>query len=96
MKQPANANAHSVYDYLFIGLGAANSLLILNLYKNGLLDGKTIAVIDPSSKFTDDRTFCFWSTREELVALNLEELVSASWDNIEIAGITKHNIQPLK
>lgn len=82
MKQPANANANSVYDYLFIGLGAANSLLILNLYKNGLLDGKTIAFIDPSSKFTDDRTFCFWSTREELVALNLEELVSASWDNI--------------
>jgi len=96
VKQPANANANSVYDYLFIGLGAANSLLILNLYKNGLLDGKTIAVIDPSSKFTDDRTFCFWSTREELVALNLEELVSASWDNIEIAGVTKHNIQPLK
>ncbi len=96
MKQSANENATCAYDYLFVGLGAANSLLILSLYENGLLDGTTIAIIDPSSKFTDDRTFCFWSTHEELIALSLEELVSASWDHIEIAGITKQNIHPLK
>jgi lycopene beta-cyclase len=95
MKQPALANTSSVYDFLFIGLGAANSLLILSLYKNGLLDGKTIAIIEPSSKCTDEKTFCFWSTKEELFALNLEELASHSWKQIEITGITKQNIQPL-
>ena len=95
MKQPALANTYSVYDFLFIGLGAANSLLILSLYKNGLLDGKTIAIIEPRSKLTDDKTFCFWSTKEELFSLNLEELVSCSWQQIEITGIAKQNIQPL-
>lgn len=95
MKQSALANTYSVYDFLFIGLGAANSLLILSLYKNGLLEGKTVAIIDPSSKLTDEKTFCFWSTKEELLNLNLEELVSCSWQQIEITGITKQNIQPL-
>lgn len=95
MKQSALANTYSVYDFLFIGLGAANSLLILSLYQNGLLEGKTVAIIDPSSKLTDEKTFCFWSTKEELLNLNLEELVSCSWQQIEITGITKQNIQPL-
>lgn len=95
MKQSALANTYSVYDFLFIGLGAANSLLILSLYKNGLLQGKNLAIIDPSSKLTDEKTFCFWSTKEELLNLNLEELVSCSWQQIEITGITKQNIQPL-
>ncbi|MDA9782990.1 beta-carotene 15,15'-dioxygenase, Brp/Blh family [Vicingaceae bacterium] len=95
MKQPDLANTSSVYDFLFIGLGGANSLLILNLYKNGLLDGKTIAVIEPSRKLTDEKTFCFWSTKEELFTLNLEELVSHSWKQIEITGITTQSIQQL-
>ena len=95
MKQTALANTFSAYDFLFIGLGAANSLIILSLHKNGLLDGKTIAIIDPSSKLTDEKTFCFWSTKEELTTLNLEELVSYSWQQSEIPGIAKQNIQPL-
>ncbi|MFT6243385.1 MAG: lycopene beta-cyclase [Crocinitomicaceae bacterium] len=96
MKQPAISKAPSAYDFLFIGLGAANSLLILSLYKNGLLDGKTIAIIEPSNKLTNDKTFCFWSTKEELFTLNLEKLVSFSWEHIEITGVSKQNIQPLK
>lgn len=95
MKQTTIANTSSLHDFLFIGLGAANSLMILNLHKNGLLDGKTIAIIEPSSKLTDEKTFCFWSTKEELYYLNLEELVSSSWQQIEITGIVKENIQPL-
>lgn len=87
--------ASLVHDFLFIGLGAANSLLILSLYKNGLLEGKTIAIIEPSSKLTDEKTFCFWATKEELFTLNLEDLVSCGWQQIEITGIIKQNIQPL-
>tara|TARA_R110002049_G_scaffold194392_2_gene363280 strand:+ start:7971 stop:10001 length:2031 start_codon:yes stop_codon:yes gene_type:complete len=96
MKESSKLTNHLNYDFLFIGLGAANSLLILSLYKNKLLEGKNIAIIDPSKKLTDDKTFCFWSTKEELHELNIEELVSHSWDHIEIKEITKQNINPLK
>jgi len=96
VKQQSSTSISPIYDFLFIGLGAANSLLILSLYKNGLLDGKTIAIIDPSNRLTDEKTFCFWSTREELFALNLQELASRSWQQIEIKGITKESIQPLR
>lgn len=95
MKQTALANTFSVHDFLFIGLGAANSLLILSLHKNGLLHGKKIAIIEPSTKLTDEKTFCFWSTKEELATLNLVELVSYSWQQIEIPNSAKQNIQPL-
>jgi len=83
------------YDFLFVGLGAANCLLIISLYNNGLLKGKTIAIIEPESKSTNDRTFCFWATDDELAKLNLKTLVSYSWDVIEIRGITKQQIKPL-
>ena len=87
---------HLKYDLLFIGLGAANCLLILRLCNSGLLAGKTIAVVEPDSKSTNDRTFCFWATENELATLNLQSLISYSWNCIEITGITKQQINPLR
>jgi lycopene beta-cyclase len=87
---------YNKYDFLFIGLGAANCLLILRLFDEGLLTNKTIAIIEPNSKTQNDRTFCFWATPQELVNLKLEKLVSYKWDNIEIGGITKQTIAPLQ
>jgi len=83
------------FDFLFIGLGAANCLLILRLQEEGLLIGKTIAIIEPDSKSTNNRTFCFWSSEDECIKLNLKKLVSYSWDNIKIGGMTTQEITPL-
>ena len=83
------------YDYLFVGLGAANSLLILRLHDEGLLVGKKIAIIEPDTKAINDRVFCFWATDEELAELHVQSLVSKRWDHIEINGVTKQAIQPL-
>jgi len=96
MKEPGITNLPIEFDYLFIGLGAANCLLILRLYENGLLIGKTIAIIEPESKSTNDRTFCFWATEDELSELHLKPLVSYSWNYIEIGGIAKQGIKPLR
>ncbi|MDZ4667493.1 MAG: beta-carotene 15,15'-dioxygenase, Brp/Blh family [bacterium] len=83
------------FDYLFIGLGAANCLLILRLHDNNLLAGKSIAIIEPGSKSTNDRTFCFWASEHECAKLKLQSLVSHSWSCIEIGNITKQHIDPL-
>ncbi len=95
MKETVINTSNSIFDFLFIGLGAANCLLILRLHENNLLLGKTVGIIEPNSKKTNDRTFCFWSTEEELLNLKLKSLISYSWDCIEISGITKQEIKPL-
>jgi lycopene beta-cyclase len=96
MKVSGVEKSTASYDFLFIGLGAANCLIILNMYKNGLLANNSIAIIEPGNKLTNDKTFCFWVTEEELIKLNLKPLVSHSWDFIEIKGIAKQLINPLR
>lgn len=82
-------------DFLFIGLGAANCLLLLKMSENNLLSNKKIAVIEPHSKNTNDRTFCFWATQEELLKLKIEDLVSSTWNQIKVNGMDKQSITPL-
>jgi len=84
------------YDFAFIGFGAANCLLLLRLIDTGVLRNKSIAVIEPSSKTKNDRTFCFWSTEKELEELHLTDLVSHSWNKIEIGNIKTTNIHPMR
>jgi lycopene beta-cyclase len=88
------SNMNIEVDFLFIGLGAANSLLLLNLFEKGLLKDKKIAVIEPSSKNVNDRTFCFWTSEEEVSELNLQQLISSSWSHINVNGLKQH-ITPL-
>ncbi|MEN9348349.1 MAG: hypothetical protein RLZZ77_1860 [Bacteroidota bacterium] len=82
-------------DFLFIGLGASNSLLMLKMHEIGLLDGKKIAVIEPNLEVLNDRNFCFWATEEELLQLNLQGLISSRWQNMEVAGRTSQSIAPV-
>jgi lycopene beta-cyclase len=83
------------FDFLFIGLGAANCLLLLNMYENDLLRDKKIAIVEPDSKNVNDRTFCFWASEEELITLNLATLVSSKWKQIKVAGRESQSISPL-
>jgi lycopene beta-cyclase len=90
-----STNSPETFDFLFIGLGAANCLLLLRMHANGLFQGKTMAIIEPNNKSSNDRTFCFWATEEEVSNLGLQNLISHRWENIEINGITKQAIAPL-
>jgi lycopene beta-cyclase len=87
-------NETATFDYLFIGMGAANSLLLLKMHQYNLLTGKKIAIIEPNDKLVNDRNFCFWSTEEELQQLNLSQLVSTKWQNIQVADREIQNIAP--
>jgi len=63
-------------------MGCANSLLLHVLHRNGLLANSRILVCDPAPKTTNDRTFCFWLSPEELKENGLESLVEYSWDQV--------------
>ena len=82
-------------DFLFIGLGAANCLLLIKMFENGLLGNKKIAIIEPDNKSANDRTFCFWSTQEDLEKLELKDLVSSTWSNIKVSDRDTQTIAPL-
>ncbi len=84
------------FDLVFIGMGAANSLLFLQLARSGNLFNKRIAIIEPDLKQTNDRTFCFWSYDEEIKRLNLEPLISHSWSKSTSASRFNESIAPYK
>jgi lycopene beta-cyclase len=90
----SNNSIESV-DFLFIGMGAANCLLLLKMYEKNLLQDKKITIIEPSCKIVNDRNFCFWSTEEEILALNLGNLVSAKWKQIKVADREHQTISPI-
>lgn len=89
-------NLTQSFDYLFIGLGAANSLLVLKLHENGLLYNKKIAIIEPNLNNLNDRNFCFWATENEVSSLNLSNVICSKWNNIIVACREKQSILPLK
>ncbi|WP_282124683.1 lycopene cyclase family protein [Algibacter mikhailovii] len=50
----------SYYDYIIIGNGLAGLQLALKMAEDHFFDSKTIALIDPSNKNTNDKTWSFW------------------------------------
>ncbi len=77
---------NQAFDYAFLGMGCANSLLVMALHKRGLLNSAQILVLEPAQKVRNDRTFCFWLSPEELKQVGLEKLISHSWDRVSCNG----------
>ncbi len=51
------------YDYIIVGNGLAGLQLALALSKDLFFKEKQIALIDPSTKTTNDKTWSFWETK---------------------------------
>ncbi len=52
------------FDYIIIGNGLAGLQLALGFANESFFDSKSIALIDPSSKTTNDKTWSFWEKGE--------------------------------
>ncbi|MFM6946920.1 MAG: beta-carotene 15,15'-dioxygenase, Brp/Blh family [Flavobacteriales bacterium] len=83
---------HTTYDYAFIGMGCANSLILMELNRHGLLANKRIVIYEPDQKVANDRTFCFWLEPDKLKVLALDQLATHSWSNVRINAL---EAQPL-
>lgn len=83
-------------DYLFIGAGASTTLLLQSLKNKGLLKGKSIVIIDPDSKKNNDKTYCFWSTDEELVFSDCKHLINHTWSKAHVNDCEIADISPLR
>jgi lycopene beta-cyclase len=82
-------------DYLFVGLGASNCLLILEFEKKRLLDGKKIIILEPHQKNKKDKTYCFWSTSDNVEKIIPLDFIDKEWDRVIINGKVQ-SLNPLK
>ena len=82
-----------VYDFLFIGLGACNSLILLSLLKKKCLLNKEVAIIEADDKDTNDKTYCFWAAPSDSIVLELASIISHSYTKIEVNQSTSQNIE---
>jgi lycopene beta-cyclase len=65
-----------LFDYIFIGLGASNSLILLSLLKKSYHLGKKIAVLEASEKNSNDKTYCFWASPQDDIVKDLGLIIS--------------------
>ena len=84
------------YDYAFIGLGAANSLLIKNLHQNNLLKGKSILIFEPDEKNWNDKSFCYWANPKENNTLGISDLSKVCWNEIKVNQAPSEKLNNLK
>ncbi|MCF4102489.1 lycopene cyclase family protein [Gillisia sp. M10.2A] len=67
------------FDYIIIGGGLAGLQLALAFHKDDFFSNKRIAIIEPSSKKSNDKTWCFW------------EKGPGKWDSLITKRWTKAN-----
>jgi lycopene beta-cyclase len=65
------------YDYMITGMGCAGLSLAVHMQRAGLLNDKTLLMIDRDPKSVNDRTWCFWETGTG----PFESVVSHRWDS---------------
>ncbi|MFZ9939707.1 MAG: beta-carotene 15,15'-dioxygenase, Brp/Blh family [Bacteroidia bacterium] len=85
----------SAYDFVFLGMGCANALLLRSLHRHGLLNGKRIGIIEPDPDGLNQKTFCFWSTDKEAEEWGLTSLISKSW-SVCMAGNRTQALSPYR
>ena len=73
------------YDYAIIGAGAAGLQLALKMIDDPFFNERKILIIEPSSKTTNDRTWCFWEKGETL----WDKLATHTWGNGTFYGLNK-------
>ena len=64
------------FNYIIIGSGLAGLQLALKFSKDRFFEQKTFAIIDPSLKTINDKTWCFWEKGKG----QWDSIITKSWD----------------
>ncbi len=64
------------YDYIFAGTGLAALMTLYKMSVSGQFTHKSILLIDPDNKETNDRTWCFWENGTG----TWDDITSVQWD----------------
>lgn len=88
-----HVKSSQIYDFVFIGLGASNSLILLSLIRKDLIKDKKIAVFEPESKSNNDKTYCFWAHADSSIVNELGSIISKSFNSISVNNAKTENIE---
>lgn len=73
---------HRHFDAILLGAGGAGMLLLHSLHKSGWLATHKVAVIDPNSKDSNDRTWCFWAKETDQIVVDFNSIISKQWTKV--------------
>lgn len=76
----------SHFDFIIIGSGLSGFQLALKLASETCFDQKTIALIDPSDKSTNDKTWSFWEPEPS----NWNSITHKSWSKASVITSKKN------
>ncbi|MEN9349737.1 MAG: hypothetical protein RL372_715 [Bacteroidota bacterium] len=94
LEQNHNTSTSDIqYDYVFIGMGASNGLLLLEFIKRGYHLTKRIAVIEKAQKNTNDKTYCFWSNPDAPIVKDLSSIISYQYQFVQTNATKVQSIQ---
>ena len=68
----------SFYNYVIAGAGASGLLLALEMNKSGVLQDKTLCIIEKNIDKQNDRTWCFWT--DETPSQIINDSISHQWE----------------
>ncbi len=74
------------YYYIIVGGGLAGLQLALDFKRDIFFKGKDIAIIDPSLKTENDKTWCFWEKGKG----KWEEIIHKQWENATFISSSAH------
>src|SRR5680860_559615 len=83
------------FNYIIIGGGLAGLQLALQLSRDRFFEQQTIAIIDPSPKTENDKTWCFWEKGKG----QWDSIITKSWDSGRFISSEKNielNLEPYK
>jgi lycopene beta-cyclase len=65
------------YNYIFAGSGLSALMTVYKMVQSGKFADKSILLLDENSKKSNDRTWCFWSEKNE----NWEPIINKKWNS---------------
>lgn len=65
------------YDYIFSGAGLSALMTVYKMVQAGSFAAKSILLLDENPKKSNDRTWCFWKTKESI----WDNSISKKWDS---------------
>lgn len=70
------------FDYIIVGGGCAGLSLAVAIVQEASLSDKSILIVEPEEKNSNDRTWCFWEQNPG----RFESIVFKRWDQLQVFG----------